>query len=178
MTRYIAFLRAINVGGHNVKMAELRQHFEELGFKNVETFIASGNVIFEASDTNASTLERKIEAHLHDKLGYAVDTFLRTAAEVAEIAKYEPFPAFAAADAGTLHVALLHAAPSEEIAERLMALQSDVDALHLYNRELYWFCRVASHRSKFSGAVLERALGGPATMRNVNTARRLAKKYG
>ena len=61
--RYVAFLRAINVGGHVVKMDRLRRIFESMRFRNVETFIASGNVIFEAAG-NADVLERRIEKGL------------------------------------------------------------------------------------------------------------------
>jgi uncharacterized protein (DUF1697 family) len=68
MPRYIAFLRAINVGGHTVKMDVLRQHFAALGFSNVETFIASGNVVFETTAKNTRTLEQKIEKHLRAAL--------------------------------------------------------------------------------------------------------------
>ena len=64
MPRYIAFLRAINVGGHNVKMTQLRTLFEELECSNVETFIASGNVIFNSPSTNVQQIERQIERHL------------------------------------------------------------------------------------------------------------------
>ena len=67
MTRYIAFLRAINVGGHTVKMAELKRLFEALGFTNVETFIASGNVIFDSSakkDSGAGTQDRTTPARI------------------------------------------------------------------------------------------------------------------
>src|SRR5690349_6010221 len=91
MTKYIAFLRAINVGGHNVRMSELKRLFESLGFSNVETFIASGNVIFETSAKDPSKLEKKIEALLKESLHYEVFTFLRTPAEVAAVAKYKPF---------------------------------------------------------------------------------------
>ena len=59
MPKFVAFLRAINVGGHLVKMDELRGLFEALGFSNVETFIASGNVIFDSKATNVKSLERK-----------------------------------------------------------------------------------------------------------------------
>ena len=65
VTRYVAFLRAINVGGHTVKMERLRELFAELGLANVETFIASGNVIFDAPSGDAGALERQIEQHLH-----------------------------------------------------------------------------------------------------------------
>ena len=92
MSKHIAFLRAINVGGHNVKMDHLRQLFESLGFSNVETFIASGNVIFDAKAGNVKALEKKIETCLQEALGYEVATFIRTTAELAEIASYKPFP--------------------------------------------------------------------------------------
>ncbi|MBK7317116.1 MAG: DUF1697 domain-containing protein [Anaerolineales bacterium] len=69
MTRYFTFLRAINVGGHTVKMDVLRQLFESLGFSNVETFIASGNVIFEAKTADGKSLEKKIEKALKEALG-------------------------------------------------------------------------------------------------------------
>ncbi len=78
MTRTIAFLRAINVGGHTVKMDVLRRHFELLGYTDVETFIASGNVIFTAPSHNAQMLEMTIENKLREALGYEVATFLRT----------------------------------------------------------------------------------------------------
>ena len=70
MPRLFAFLRAINVGGHTVTMAELRGQFEALGFSDVETFIASGNVIFTSRAKGGQALERRIEARLHQTLGY------------------------------------------------------------------------------------------------------------
>ena len=91
MIRYIAFLRAINVGGHTVKMENLRHLFESLDFSNVQTFIASGNVVFDAKEKSARSLEKKIEKRLREALGYDVATFIRTDAELAEIADYKPF---------------------------------------------------------------------------------------
>ena len=88
MSRWIAFLRAINVGGHTVKMNHLRQLFESLGYSSVETFIASGNVVFEAASKNAGMLEKKIENGLREALDYEVATFIRTDAELADIANY------------------------------------------------------------------------------------------
>ena len=78
MFRFIAFLRAINVGGgRTVKMQSLRQVFEPLGFCRVATFIASGNVIFETMRKRSKTLERKIEKALQKTLGYEVRAFIR-----------------------------------------------------------------------------------------------------
>src|SRR5262245_28636766 len=92
MPRYIAFLRAINVGGHTVKMDHLRSLFEAMGFRNVSTFIASGNVIFESKSKNPRAIEKQIEGHLRELLGYEVVTFVRTESEVRAIAEYEAFP--------------------------------------------------------------------------------------
>ena len=91
MTRYVAFLRAINVGGRRVKMDHLRKLFEALGTSNVETFIASGNVIFDSEADDPRVLERKIEDHLQESLGYEVATFVRSTSELAGIARYRPF---------------------------------------------------------------------------------------
>src|SRR4051812_37558810 len=93
MQRSIALLRAINVGGHTVKMDQLRTLIMALGYTNVATYIASGNVIFETPPTRTSVLEAQIERHLRDALGYEVLTFIRTAEELAAIADYAPFPA-------------------------------------------------------------------------------------
>jgi uncharacterized protein (DUF1697 family) len=121
MPKYVAFLRAINVGGHVVKMDQLRDLFDELGFTNVETFIASGNVIFDSSSRVAKALERKIEKHLRERLGYEVATFIRSITEVAEMAGYEPF---ADADGHIVYLALVSEQPSDEMATKLMSFMS------------------------------------------------------
>ncbi|HEX7528041.1 MAG TPA: DUF1697 domain-containing protein, partial [Thermoanaerobaculia bacterium] len=84
MPRLVAFLRALNVGGRVVKMGALKRDFETMGFTDVETFIASGNVVF--SSKGARGLEAKIANALEQELGYAVATFVRTVAEVADAA--------------------------------------------------------------------------------------------
>src|SRR5688500_13899650 len=89
--KYVAFLRAINVGGHTVKMDQLRSLFESMGFANVETFIASGNVVFDSKTRSTSALEKKIEKQLQAALGYEVKTFLRTLNEIAGVSRDESF---------------------------------------------------------------------------------------
>lgn len=178
MPRFIAFLRAINVGGHNVKMEHLRKLFEALGFSNVETFIASGNVIFEAPAANAQELEKQIESHLQKSLGYAVATFLRSPAELADIAGYRPFAAAELdAQGNSLYIAFLPAPPGREAQHKLMAFRTPVDDFHIHNREVYWLARKKISESTFSGALLEKAIGMPATVRNVTTVKKLAAKY-
>jgi len=173
--KFIAFLRAINVGGHTVKMDRLRDLFEALGLKEVETFIASGNVIFDSPAKDARKLELKIESHLKESLGYAVSTFLRTPAEVARAAAYQPFPK--APDDSTLFVGFLAASPSAEVCEKVVGCCTAIDEFHVSEREVYWLCHKRFSDSPFSGAKLEKALGMPTTLRNLTTVRKLAQKY-
>jgi uncharacterized protein (DUF1697 family) len=177
MPRYVAFLRAINVGGRVVKMDRLRALFEELGLAQVDTFIASGNVLFNSASKSGPALERKIEKHLHASLGYEVATFVRTPAEVRQVAAYEPFSAAVmAAPYHGLYVSILRDAPSAAARRAVEALRSPADDFHIHGRELYWLSRVPFGESKIAGPLLERILGMPATMRNVTSLRKLAAK--
>jgi uncharacterized protein (DUF1697 family) len=178
MPRYVAFLRAINVGGHVVTMDRLRGLFEAMGLATVETFIASGNVIFDSPARSAKALEAKIAAGLRKNLGYDVATFLRTDAEVAAAAAYRPFPPRAlAADGTTLYVGFLATALGPAPKKAALALATKVDDLHLHGRELYWLCRVKFADAEFTPARFEKALRIQATFRNITTVRKIAAKY-
>ena len=171
--RYIAFLRAINVGGHTVKMDRLRALFGEIGL-NAETFIASGNVIFESPPRGGRALEKKIETHLEAALGYAVATFLRTPAELRTIVERVPFDD-AEAEGGTVYVSFAAEPVSEAAAGAVLGLSDGTNAFHVDDREIYWLRRATDAR--FDAPPLERTVGMPMTMRNLNTVRRLAAKY-
>ncbi|MCI0434370.1 MAG: DUF1697 domain-containing protein [Gemmatimonadetes bacterium] len=178
MSRYVAFLRAVNVGGRTVRMDALRAHFEALGFVRVATFIASGNVIFE---TRASerTLEAKIEKFLAKALGFETAVFVRSDTGLAEISSYEAFPAERRADRGArVYVAFARDRPSGAAARRVEALSTPTDALHVHDREVWWRSRVSMRESPVSGAAIEKALGAQVTLRNVNTVERLVTKLG
>lgn len=178
MTKSIAFLRAINVGGHTVKMDALRQLFVELGFSAVETFIASGNVIFDSESNDQKGLESHIAAHLRQALGYPVETFLRTAPELARIAAYQPFPAEQLnAENTTLYIGFTAAPPTEAAQQKLMTYRTPSDEFHIDGCEIYWLCRTRMSDSVFSGALLEKVLGQPVTLRNQNTVLKLVAKY-
>ena len=178
---HVAFLRAINVGGHVVKMDRLRALFEALGHGRVETYIASGNVAFAASTRDdAATLEARIERHLHDSLGWPAETFLRTPAELAEVAARRPFDGAAAAAEGAKtseFVGFLKHAPSADARDRVLAHRSTIDDFVFVGRELHWRVQGSALDSKLTGAKLEKLLGGPVTVRNVTTVRKLAGKY-
>lgn len=178
MPQYVAFLRAINVGGHTVKMDYLRSLFAGLGFTKVETFIASGNVIFNSNSRSTKALEKKIEASLRESLGYEVATFIRSTSELAEVAGYKPFPDVELNAAGnSLYIGFMASDPGNAAKERLLLLATKLNDFHLHGRELYWLCRSKLSQSEISGAMLAKALGTPATLRNSTTIKRLAAKY-
>jgi uncharacterized protein (DUF1697 family) len=177
MPKLVAFLRAINVGGHTVSMDTLRREFEAIGLKDVETFIASGNVVFTAPPGKATALERKIEKRLHDSLGYEVRTFIRTEAEVAAIAGYKPFEEAQIRSAQAVNVAFLGHPLEPAAVKLLMAMRTPIDDFHVNGREMYWLCRKKQSESTFSNARFEKALGGRATFRGVKTIVKLAAKY-
>ena len=160
-------------------MEVLRGVFESLGYTAVETLIASGNVIFEApAGVTPQAAERTIETALEGALGFEVTTFLRTPAELAEIVAYEPFSATGSAPAGgSLYVGFLHAPPAAERVTKLLALRSTTDDFKVHGREFYWLAARGTGTSKISNSAIERALGAPATMRNITTVKKLAGKY-
>jgi uncharacterized protein (DUF1697 family) len=178
MSGYAAFLRGINVGGHRIASAELRARFEELGFGEVSTFRASGNVVFAASTPEPiAGMAARIEAGLAASLGYEVPVFLRTATEVRAIAAYEPFPQpLIEASQGKLQVAMLSERPTGRVRKEVLALATDEDRLALGDRELHWLP---------SGGILDSALDfkvigkllGPMTTRTKGTVEQLAAKY-
>jgi uncharacterized protein (DUF1697 family) len=174
-TQYVAFLRAINVGSHLVKMTALKTIFESAGLADVSTFIASGNVIFSSAKA-AAKLEPHIEAALQKALGYPVATMLRSVADVAAVAAHEAFPPRVTGDA-SLYVGFIQAQPSAAAAKNALALQTAIDELRIHGREIYWLARKNISESTISMAKVEKALQAPVTFRNVNTVRRLAAKY-
>jgi uncharacterized protein (DUF1697 family) len=171
VARYVAFLRAINVGGHVVKMEALRELFSGMKFSGVETFIASGNVIFETKSTPDQKLEQKIEKHLEAALGYEVGTFVRSVEEIRAISVYEPF----SNNGYVLNVGFMRG-PLRD-AGQLKAFITEVDDFHVHGREVYWLCKIRQSDSKFPAKKFEKAIGGAVTWRNMNTVVRLAAKH-
>lgn len=175
--RVVAFLRAINVGGRVVTMAELRDHFEEFGFKDVETFIASGNVVFTSKATDAR-LQARIEKGLNLALGYEVATFVRSADELVAITKYRAFSAVQLANAMTNVVGFVAEPLSVAAKKALMALQNEHDSFHVHGREIYWVSLKGQSDSTFSNVQLERTIKMRTTFRGMNTIVRLVAKFG
>lgn len=176
MPRYFAFLRGINVGGHRVKMDRLRELIEALGFSHVETFIASGNVIFFSPSRDVSAMERQIAGHLQDELGYEVATYVRSRRELESIAAFEADdpPATDPCE----YVIFLTEAADGHFRRSLEDLHTETDRFEFAGREAYWLIRGKLSESPLFGKDLTKVTGGgPTTMRSINTIRRLVAKY-
>ena len=169
--RHAAFLRAINVGGHTVTMADLKRHFEALKLKDVATFIASGNVFFTSSAKDVEALERKIEKHLEKQLGFEVRTFIRSMDEIARIAALNPFGTVP--EAGGLYVGFLPRRLTADETKLALAFRDANNDFHVEGREFYWLARTRVSDSTFSYVRLEKAIRMPATFRNMNTVTRM-----
>ncbi len=179
MPHYIAFLRGINLGNRRLKMDALRTLFEEMKFTDVATFIASGNVIFASNVVDERMVVQQIQAHLKKSLGYDVDTFVRTRAEVAAVAALRPF---AKADmenpTHTVHAGFLGEPLSAAQTRQLIACRTDVDEFCVEGREYYWLCRIKSHESKVWASPQYKAVKVPSSsMRNLTTVRKLAAQF-
>ena len=178
MSRYAAFLRAINLGrNRRVSSAELRSEFEGLGFRDVDTFRTSGNVVFEADREPIAKMGEQIEAGLAESLGYEVGIFLRTAGEIRALAEHEPFPRpLVEASKGKLQVMLLSAKTPARTQKDVLAFATADDRLAFADRELLWLPSAGTQESELDQRSILKLLGS-TTMRTKGTIDQLAAKY-
>jgi len=178
MAKHIAFLKAINVGGHTVKMDHLKKLFEKMEFENVETFIASGNVVFETKSKTVGAIKKKIETEVEKSLGYKVATFIRTTKELKEIAEYKPFKESDLDNKQNyLYIGFLDIQTNKESQKKVLALSDEANEFHFNKTELYWLCRKNFSDSGITGKTLEKALGIETTIRNSTTIRKMAARF-
>ena len=173
----VAFLRAINVGGRFVKMDILRQQFETLGLSQVQTYIQSGNVIFETAETDYAALEQKIEDQLQAALGFQVPTLIRSAFKIVTVAQYQPFPKSKYGEKSVLYISFLKEEPAPDRQRQLYEFASAIDEFHVHGRQVYWLMHKHQGQSKFTNNKLEKVLKVPATRRNISTVRKIMAKY-
>jgi uncharacterized protein (DUF1697 family) len=179
MGRYVAFLRGMNLGGRRIRNEELRRHFEEIGFEEVATFRASGNVVFSTPKREAEgKLAGRVGAELDERLGYDVPVFLRSIEEVAAIAAQQPFDRKQVEKSeGKLQVSLLMKKPSAAAKKKVLALASADDLLAIDGRELLWLPSGGLLESDLDLKAIE-ALLGADTRRTMGTIEQIAAKYG
>jgi uncharacterized protein (DUF1697 family) len=172
MTTRVGFLRAVNVGRRTVAMSRLAAIVGGLGHADVWTYINSGNVVFDASGSGAST-ESSIEQALEAEFGFEVTTFVRSAAELRKVLAVDPF---SLADGDTYFVTFLKAAPSPEIARTLEQASNGFDTLEVHGREVHWRMRGRSTDTTVKKSTWN--LVGPtgSTSRNITMLRKLMAK--
>jgi uncharacterized protein (DUF1697 family) len=172
--RYAAFLRAVNLGkNRRVTSDQLKKLFEEAGAGDVATFRTSGNVVFEASRDMAP----KLEPHLEKALGHEMVIFLRTAAELKELAAAEPFPAKDVAKSkGKLQVVLFDRKATAAVKKQALALATDQDRLSFGKRELFWLPSGGYMEAELDRKALDELLG-KSTVRTKGTVDQLYAKY-
>lgn len=133
MTRHVAFLGGINLGKRQIKMAELKTAFEDLGFEAVKTLLASGNVIFEAEP--AAGLKSRIDKALSERFGFPIEVTTRTDAELKAMVQHEPFKATPEGADVKLYLLLLETPLGSGI--RLTGIKDDFDVVRQDAREIY-----------------------------------------
>lgn len=167
----IALLRGINVGGNRIiPMAELRGLTETLGFKNVASYIQSGNLVFETS-TASSDAERKLEQGIEKRFGFFVEVMVRDAKEWAKFLK-PPFAQAAKARANLLHLGIAKK-PFAPGTEKALQARAKNEHVKLVGQALWIDYVDGAGRSKLNPAVIDRAAGSTVTLRNWKTVQRL-----
>lgn len=170
MTTYIALLRAVNVGGHNIiSMGELRDLCEEMGWMDVRTYVQSGNVVFRAKSVTAKAIEDAVER----RFGMRPAVVIRTAKEWAAVVAGNPYPDHAAKTPKFLQVAFLAAKPAKSAVDALSEAHGGPEPCTVIGKHAYIYYCNGSAKTKFTNAVIEKKLGTAATARNWNTVLKL-----
>ncbi len=175
MTKFVAFLRGINVGGHNkIRMEALREMFASLGYKNVKTYINSGNVIFETIEADDNALAAKIEQAIQAEFSLNIKVMVRTISEIEGIIKNNPFDGQFTNDKD-LHVLFLAEALSEEKKNLLLANNNEFEQFAVRNREVFCLLRVRVLDSLLGKDYIGKKLKTPATGRNWRTINKIVE---
>lgn len=166
---YVAFLRGINVGGHQVKMDKLRAHFAELGFERVRSHIQSGNVFFDSAEADRAGLSAKIEVHLKQTLGYAVPTMLRTLPEFEALMALDPFRGIEIREDMRACVLFVAGEVPQNLELPLYSPKRDVQVVSVTKSEAFviWYLNAGKPPS---GNFLDKTLGSATTTRFFHTA--------
>jgi uncharacterized protein (DUF1697 family) len=171
---FVALLRGINVGGHKIiKMEQLRNAFAELGYEDVATYVQSGNVVFKAPAKITGDLSKKIEEMMLRQFSMSVPVIVRTAEEVGDVLRNNPFLKERGIDITGLHVTFLSRAPQKVAIKGLDAIEAGPDRFHCRGQEIYLHCPNGFGGTKLTINAFERVLAVGATTRNWNTVSKL-----
>jgi len=166
--QFLSLLRGINVGGKKVPMADLRSLYSDLGFKNITTYIQSGNVIFESKVEMASA-GKKIEKGLKEKFGFDVSVIQRTKDELNSVIKGNPFLKEKNIEEEKLYVIFLGSSPDKELVKKLEESSPGPERFIIKEKTIYLYCPVGYGEAKLNNNFFEKKLKVIATTRNWRT---------
>lgn len=174
MTAYVSLFRGINVGGHQkIRMVDLKELHESLGLQNVATYIQSGNVVFTSDDADAAVLANRIEDAFAQKFGFRSSVMVRTATQLDEIIKSNPFRNQPAKEPKWVLVLFLASHPASTAEEDLRQAYSGPEEFYVIGQEMYIYYPEGMGRSKLTDALLKKKLQTTGTGRNWNTVLKL-----
>ncbi|QZT37933.1 DUF1697 domain-containing protein [Halosquirtibacter xylanolyticus] len=170
MKTYIVLLRGINIGNHHkVKMAELRSQLESVGFLNVQSYIQSGNVIFESAILNKTQIKQKLIALLSTHYDFDIPIQVYTKRDLQHIIDNNPYDSSSEEKVKQLHVTLLSSSPSLELIDVLAKIDTANDTFEVINNAVYIHCEGPYHKTKLGNSFIEKKLSCEATTRTWRT---------
>jgi len=178
MSAQIALLRAVNVGGIKVSMADLRALIVDLGFEDVRTLLNSGNAVFRSKSTAGDDLEKLLETEFAKRVGRPTEFFVRTAKEWHSVIARNPMNLEARRDPGHLLVVVLKRAPTNQEVDSLRAAIVGPEIVAADGNQAYIYYPAGVGQSKLTAKLIEKKLGTPGTGRNWNTVLKLAAMVG
>ena len=175
MARHFAILRGINVGGkRKILMADLKALFIKLGFTNVQTYIQSGNVLFDyQGEAVLSELEQQVKTAITSTFSYDVPVIIRTIASLKDAVAKNPFYSGPDSDIGQLHLTFLQQEPDSSLIETVKTFDYPPDKFELIGTDIFLYCEGKYHKTKYSNNFFERKLKVNATTRNWKTVLKL-----
>lgn len=175
MKTYVTILRGINVSGHNmIKMADLKKMFETLPFENVQTYIQSGNIVFNAKPENDQNLEKLIHDTIQKTFSFSVPVIVLEEKELKNVQQNNPFLTERNEDAAKLHVTFLDAIPGIDLVDKLKEKANFLpDEWILDEKAIYLFCPNGYGKTKLNNNFFENKLKVTATTRNWKTVNEL-----
>ena len=177
VSRYVAFLQAVNTGGRRVKNVQLSEALRSIGASHAQGFIASGNVIFDIDRPVDDEFIEQIELAFYEAYGFDIPTVVRTAAQVRSVARYRPFTVESIeGSTGKLYVGFLKSRPEPAIIDEVQAKSTSTDRLAVHGREIYWLPMDGENNSDISIPGIAR-LVGTMTVRVMNTVNRIVERF-
>jgi len=177
--QYIVLLRGINVGGQKkMKMAELRQLLENLGFQKVATYIQSGNIILHAANTDSVKIKQAVQTAIRDQFGYDVPVLVKSYNDFKEILEQSPYKEVQAAEGNRLYFVLLHELPDKTLVKALEEEAYEGQDFTIIDDRLYLWCENGYGNAKLDNNLVERKLKVEATTRNYRTMLKLLEMGG